>query len=475
MAILCIETSTSSAKSMLYENGAILRLVDCPYGQAANVITIDADGMFSCVIKSVKETLSGFSGTVEAVGLCGIWHSLLLLDKTMRPLGPISTWANGMADATAAEYRKDKAASLAYYKKTGCIVHSNYPLWQYRHLVRTGDSRIGHTAALSGQLEYLFFLLTGERVNSLNCASGSGMVDLASRRYDPVLLALADIDDTMLAPIEEPTYHAPLCDAAAKLLGLPTGVPVVCGGADGALNQIGSGATPPGIMTLSVGTSGALRVSCDAPNLPDTPSIWCYYLADGKYITGAATSGACSCLNWFVKDVLGGKLTYKELDATVDPLSHDGAPFFLPYNYGERCPYWTPDRTGGFFGLRGNPSKEQLYYAVLEGVTFNLKQCYTILTKAVGVPDEIRVSGGIIKAEPWLRLLADVFERPLLISPVQHASTLGAAALAMRAVGMIGALEEFQPGVGQTVENTAGRSVLLSNRYEKYLQYDMLQ
>ena len=472
MAVLAIETSTSSAKAMLYDGG-VLSVRDVPYeAGSANVITIDAAAMLRAVTACVHAVLEGFSGRVEAVGLCGIWHSLLLLDENGEPMGPISTWANGFADETAAAFRRDETAARAFYHKTGCVVHSNYPLWQYRHLWLTGDERVKRTAAVSSQLEYLFCFLTGRRAASLCTATGSGMVNLHTLRYDPELLALAGLKEEQLAPLREPCWHAPLCGRAARLLGLPEGVPVTCGGADGALNQIGSGAMESGIMTLSVGTSAAMRMCTDAPLLPETPSTWCYYLADKKYIMGAATSGACNCLNWLVEDVFGGRFSYGELDHSWNTADMLDAPVFLPYNYGERCPHWNPRRTGGFFGLKGNPGKEQLYYAVLEGVCCNLYHCYTLLRTVTAEPGEIRVSGGIIKSAPWLQLLSDLFGKPLHVSLTQHASTVGAAALALRAAGVINALEEFTASAGAEVMPAAGTHAFLQQRFARYLAWE---
>ena len=103
------------------------------------------------------------------------------------------------------------------------------------------------------------------------------------------------------------TYEevSPLTDEGAELLGITPGIPVVGACSDGGLNQVGAGATASGIMTFSVGTSGAIRLSTEEPVLPEDPGTWCY-LSPAGYLSGAATSGCCNCVDW-AKDRLFGK------------------------------------------------------------------------------------------------------------------------------------------------------------------------
>src|SRR5690606_21243163 len=165
----------------------------------------------------------------------------------------------------------------------------------------------------------------------------------------------AGIDESALSPLVEPTYYAYLTETAAKEMGLPSGIPVVIGGSDGALNQIGVGAMEEGIMTLSVGTSGALRLTSEMPVIPPEPSTWCYYLADGKRIAGAATAGAGNCVDWFVKRLnIHSGLGFDELESYMEGIDRGEAPIFLPFLYGERCPGWEDESEGSFYGMTGS-------------------------------------------------------------------------------------------------------------------------
>ena len=149
-------------------------------------------------------------------------------------------------------------------------------------------------------------------------------------------------------------------------------------------------------MTLSVGTSGALRLAYDEPVLPENASTWCYYVLNGKRLAGAATSGAGNCLEWFAKKAYKGSgLKFKQLDKIAMEVNVEKAPIFSPFLFGERNPGWQDSRQGGFMGLKSHHEIGDLYHAVLEGVLFNLFQCYKTLINITGEPQEIRISGGI--------------------------------------------------------------------------------
>ncbi len=313
--------------------------------------------------------------------------------------------------------------------------------------------------------------MTGEEAVSKIIASGTGFFNINTLDWDSDLLNFAGIDESALSPLVEPTYYAYLTETAAKEMGLPSGIPVVIGGSDGALNQIGAGAMEEGIMTLSVGTSGALRLTSEMPVIPPEPSTWCYYLADGKRIAGAATAGAGNCVDWFVKRLnIHSGLGFDELESYMEGIDRGEAPIFLPFLYGERCPGWEDERQGSFYGITGNHLIGDMYYSLLEGILFNLYHCYIILTEVMNVPDEIRISGGITNSDIWLQMAADIFQREIITSQIEHASIIGGVALALNAMGELKSLYEFSSPIGKVIEPNPDMATFYRRRFEKYLE-----
>jgi len=472
--ILALETSTSASKVAIFSsNEGLIKVSSIPYDESiCDTLTQDAKGIFNILIKEIREILKSNTHEIDAISLCGIWHSLLFLDKNREPLTPIYTWADTRAFKTVAEYRQDEHLWKWFYNKTGCAVHSLYPVWKVIHFRKEEPDLFKKACYITSQLQYVFEQLTGERVGTKTIASGSGMFNIHKLDWDEDILKFAGISLSMMCELKEATYSAPLKDSMAQLLGLKSGIPVIIGGSDGALNQIGAGALKRGIMTLSVGTSGAIRLAYDEPVLPENGSTWCYYALNQKRLAGAATSGAGNCLEWFKKKANKGcGFSYKELDEMAAKVNIQTAPIFLPFLYGERNPGWQDSRDASFVGIKGHHEMGDLFHSVLEGVLFNLYQCYRALTKITGEPKEIRISGGIENSPLWLQMAADIFNRDIFTSGIQHMSTVGAAVLALNVLGEITDIEKYEPGSGQKYTPNKDKSEIYQDRYQEYLYY----
>ena len=134
-------------------------------------------------------------------------------------------------------------------------------------------------------------------------------------------------------------------------------------------------------------------------------------------------AGACNCVNWFREELLGGRLA-EDLEWPEDGLPILEPPVFLPFLYGERCPGWRDDRLAGFVDVSGRHGPRDLYLALRMGILFSMLQCYGPLTAMVGEPRDILVSGGILNSPQWCRMLADILNHPVQLTPNQDASLL---------------------------------------------------
>ena len=126
---------------------------------------------------------------------------------------------------------------------------------------------------------------------------------------------------------------------------------------------------------------------------------------------------------------------------------------------------------GGFVGVDAAHNQVHLYYAVLEGILFNLYQCYLRLAEVGGVPMEIRVSGGILNSPLWLQMAADIFGKPMLTSGFANDSTVGAAMVALKAAGIINRIEDCLPEIRHTYQPRVEYHRLYQVRFANYLDY----
>jgi len=477
MLILVLEASTASAKAMLYHSEkGIISVLNRNYSpESGDIATYDADRIMDETLWTGKELLAEHHVThVDLVATCSIWgHSLLMLDRDKKPVSRLKTWADTSAAVTTEKYRQDVQLFNDLYQRTGCPIHTTYTLWKYVHEKEHGA--VDRVSYISTMPDYLFYRLTGDFSVAKSTISAGGFLNTHTLDWDEEALRVAGITPDMLPKLVESEYLTPLSSEAAGILGIRSGTPVLVTGADGCMNQVASGAFGRNIMTLSVGTSAAMRISTHKPVLAEYPSTWCYVGVEGMWIAGSATAGAGNCVDWMGKKILGynSSLTFADLDdGARQTLEKGDAPIFLPFIAGERCPGWDDTRRAAMFEMKIDHDIFDLYFAVLEGVLFNLKQCYDITIPIVGQPPEfISISGGIEKSPFWLSMAATIFGLPVYTGGLMHASLLGAAYMGMKAAGEVNSVKEIRPVTKECWEPDSEKREFFEKRYEKYLRY----
>ncbi|MDR1520400.1 MAG: hypothetical protein LBU23_09710 [Planctomycetota bacterium] len=467
MLALVLESSTSAAKALLYDDreGALAEETEtyAPEWDAGG--RQDADQVFQATMRAGRKAAAG--RRVDAIGIGGIWHSIVPCDRDMNPVERSCTWAFTGPDELCRGYRAQTELARGIYRRTGCMPNITYQPYAILHLIRNGFDPAGRLFASQAGLN--FFRLTGERLETKSIVSGMGLLNTHRLVYDEEILAMIGCGPEQFGALADYRQTRPLTSQAAAALGVPSGIPVTPPHSDGALNQVGNGCMRTGAMTFSVGTSAAIRLSTDRPVLSDPPGTWCYVGAE-DWLCGAATNGACNCVNWFKETVLENRWSFAELEAEL-PRASAASPVFLPFLFGERCPGWDDTRRAGFAEIRAGDQAATLFRGVLEGVLFNVFHCYKILTALAGEPAEIVMSGGILNSPAWIQMAADIFQREISLSPTAQASTLGGAALALRAAGALADVRAFGKGDLAKIQPRADRRDEYAAKFARYLEY----
>ncbi|MDR0526178.1 MAG: FGGY-family carbohydrate kinase [Spirochaetaceae bacterium] len=473
--ILALESSTASAKALLYnpKTGITEHVAAQAYGEDAWPARgiHDPQAVAGCTFALGRRVCEGFR-KVEAIAVCGTYHSVVLCERPrpgtpggLRAITPVYTWMSPIAETLAAARRSDAGYTRQYYQRTGCMVNALYPAFQ---LMALRDAGVGfENTRIASESGFVFSQLTGQAVETGCTNSGGGLINLQSRDWDPQTIDEIGLKEENLSPLAMYRDARPLSSAGAALLGLPSGIPVLPSYPDGALNQVGSGALGNGAMTFSMGTSGALRLSVSAPLVPETPGTWCY-LSPSAWLSGAAVNGACNCVDW-VKAMLFPAASYSEIEREKPKFQN--MPYFLPFIFGERCPGWNDAKKGGFYELRSHHTPQDIYYSVLEGVLFNVYQCYELLCKTAGKPEQIQLSGGILNSAHWKEMCADIFGRSLHCAKIPQASLAGGVVLAMEVTGFLSSIEDHKVEIDEILQPDMNRHRIFMKRYAKYLEY----
>lgn len=464
MNILVLEASTTSAKAMLYktEDRTFEVRVKAYANNYEDVTLHNAEHVYQDMIAVGRELLD--NRAVDMIALSGTWHSLVLCDRDMKPVTPVYLWSHTGAAPVCKALRQDQAYVDAFYQKTGCMVNAIYPFFKLKMLKEQGYQFEQHY--IMGQGTYNNYRMTGQRVITACLASGTGLLNTWSKSFDPDLMQELGVLPEQLSRLVSYNETFPLTEQAARELGVRPGIPVIPTNSDGGLNQIGAGAVQDGVMTFSVGTSGAIRLTTSKPVLPDRPSTWCY-MSPKNWLSGAATNGCCNCVDWFKERVGLSKLSYAQLEQDIADFETN--PVFMPFLFGERCPGWNDERRGGFLQVLPQHKLSDLYLAVQEGVLFNLYHCYRILSEVNGNPGHIRFSGGILHSERWTQMCADIFQRELEVNQNEHGSMLGGAVLAMELLGVIKDVCAYEPEISRIIRPNAEKAALYQKKFERYL------
>jgi xylulokinase len=278
-------------------------------------------------------------------------------------------------------------------------------------------------------------------------AGGSGTIlfNLKERSWSEEMLAALNIPADWLPPtFEGPQITGGISTEAASETGLITGTPVVGGAGDQAAQAVGVGAIDPGIIALTLGTSGVVFAPTASALIEPEGRLhaFCHALPGRWHFMGVMLSAAGS-LQWH-RDTIAPDLSFDQLVNEAEGVSPGSEGLlFLPYLTGERTPYPDPLARGAWIGLTIRHQREHLTRAVLEGVAFGLKDSFTLIQKAgLGAIDQVRVSGGGAKSQLWKQILADVLEVELVTVNTTEGAAFGAALLAGVGAGLFANVTE---------------------------------
>ena len=389
------------------------------------------DGIASSIRSALQEAnLTGEA--IKGIGLTGQMHGLVLLDANGNVLRPSILW-NDQRTQAQCDWMTEKIGFERLIQLTGNRALTGFTapkiLWVREH----EPDVYAQVAHILLPKDYIRYKLTGDYATDLAGAAGTSLLNVEKREWSQEVLDALDIPMEWLPKTHEGTaITGTISQAGAEATGLKVGTPVVGGGGDQAAGAVGVGAVEPGVIALSIGTSGVVFASLDSYAYEPQGRLhaFCHAVPNRWHFMGVMLSAAGS-LQWY-RDTLASDVDFDALLAPAGdvPVGSDGL-VFLPYLTGERTPHPDPLARGAFVGLTVRHTQAHMTRAVLEGVSFGLKDSFTLIAEA-GLPDEIevRVSGGGAKSPIWRQILADVLDAKLVSVSTTEGGAYGAAILA---------------------------------------------
>jgi len=439
--ILAIDIGTTSSKGMAItasgEVVAVRQEYYCTDYPQPGFAEQNAEVIFRAVAKLISEILKDCSSS-ECLGICfsAAMHSLLAVDVNGVAITPIIIWADTRATKQSKRL-KEMGVAQELYEKTGTPIHPMSPFCKLLWWKENQNHIFESTHKFVSIKEYIVFQLTGEYLVDFSTASATGFFDIEELKWST---RAQDFHGVSFAKFSKPVsiYHQVELKGQwfNDLRNRPT--KLIVGSSDGCAAHVGSLALENEQLSITLGTSGAVRLARKQPLLHPHGLVFNYVLERDIFICGGASNTGTSLLDWYSEkfDPSASKKLVDFVKEIEDIEPGSGGLIALPYLHGERAPLFDPDARGVFFGVSVNHTRKHFQRALVEGICFSLKSILNLVEDAVKRSPPIQVSGGIIHSKIWLQLLSDVLGRELIVNSTQDASAIGAVMIGCKSLGI---------------------------------------
>ena len=458
--VIGVDLGTSGTKTVLFDEtgkGIASHTIEYPMYQPQNGYAEQnpadwREAAFN-TIRAVMDKSGVRADEVRGIGLSGQMHGLVMLDAAGNVLRNSIIWCDQRTAAECVEITQKIGAErliaiTANPALTGFT--ASKILW-----VRSHEPELyAKCRHILLPKDYVRYCLTGEFATEVSDASGMQLLDIPKRQWSDEVLEKLGIEKSLLAKVyESPEITGTLTAEAAAKCGLQAGTPVVGGAGDNAAAAVGTGVVRDGRAFTTIGTSGVVFAHTSEMTIDPRGRVHTFCCAvPGAWHVMGVTQGAGLSLKWFRDQFCDTEKTTARLMGVDEYYLMDKAVMespigankllYLPYLMGERTPHLDPDARGVFFGLSGMHTRRDMLRAVMEGVTYSLRDCVEVCREmGVNVSDMMACGGG--GASPvWRQMLADLYGCPVKTADSKEGPALGAAILAMVGAGMYDSVPE---------------------------------
>ncbi len=392
-------------------------------------------------VNGLKELVKGHKDEIKAISFSGQMHGLVILDEHDQVLRNAILW-NDQRTVEDVDYLNEDIGIETLLDATGNIALTGLTAPKLLWVKRNEPELFKRISKIMLPKDYIAYMLSGVFATDVSDVSGTLYYDVKNKKYSEKLLNILSINESQLPKVFE-SYEkiGTLKEEFKKSLNIKQDIDIIIGAGDQAAGAVGIGIVDDGLASVSLGTSGVVFVASDAFKEDRKSYLQSYAHANGKYHMMGVMLNAAGSLNWWSEKIFQN-FNYSDFFEKLELTSIEDSLYFLPYLSGERSPINDPDATGVFFGLRLEHRKAHMDRAVIEGVTYALKQSFDLI-KDLGVEiNQLRITGGGAKSQVWAQMIADIFNVEVLTIKIEEGPALGAAILAMVGNGLYNTVEE---------------------------------
>ncbi|WP_295746440.1 gluconokinase [uncultured Limosilactobacillus sp.] len=447
---LGVDVGTTTTRAVVYDQTA-RKIQEASqtyplYRQADGMAEQEPRQLVNAVVDVINEVVAAADLTpneIKAVGFSSSNQSVILLDDHYQPLTRVITWADTRAARVAKRVQQSLTAQ-PLYSRTGTPIHPMSPLIKLMWLQEAHPDLMAKAAYVGDVKSFLFNQLFGCFKVDISIASSTGMFNITKSEWDSEALKMAGISSDQLPQVVNgTTQQRGLVETMADRLNLPKDVPFIFGAYDGAMTNVGVGATAEDTVAITIGSSAGVRVVTDHPVIDPEQRLFCYCLDEGKWVVGGPLNNGGAVFDWAVRHMVdtnavrnsgGDQFDVANSVIAETPVGAHGL-IFHPFLGGERAPLWDANARGSFSGLTPLHTRADMLRAVMEGITMNIATVFQVLCELVGRPKSVTATGGFSRSLVWRQMLADVLNTEVKVPQHFAAAALGAATMAMKSVG----------------------------------------
>ncbi len=471
MFYLGVDLGTSSIKLVVMdENGNIQATAGAEYG-----LSFPKPGWSEQSpadwIKGMKESFKKLSEKIDLKKVKGIsfggqMHGLVILDEKDNVIRPAILWNDGRTQKEC-DYLNKTVGREKISSYTANMALTGFTAPKILWVKENEPENFKKICKIMLPKDYLAYVLTGVHCTDYSDASGMLLLDVKNKCWSKEMMDLCDVKESQLAKLYE-SYEVVgtvKADVAAEL-GLGADVKVTAGAGDNAAGAIGTGTVKDGMTIVSLGTSGTVFTASDKFAVDDKNALHMFAHANGKYHLMGCMLSAASSNKWWMDEIIGTK-DYAGEQKAITTLGENHV-YYLPYLMGERTPHNNPNARGSFVGMTMDTTRADMTQAVLEGVTFALRDSLEI-ARSLGVKiDTIRATGGGAKSPLWRKLLANIMNVNVEIMNSEEGPGYGAAILAAVGCGEYASVEEATEKIVKVSDKLSPDAELVKKYEVKY-------
>ena len=477
MLFIGVDLGTSAVKLLLMdEAGTIKKIVSKEYplyfphpGWSEQ----NPEDWFAQSMAGIKElTAECDKNKVAGISFGGQMHGLVALDQEDKVIRPAILWNDGRTGKET-DYLNQVIGKDKLSEYTANIAFAGFTAPKILWMKNNEPDNYKKICKIMLPKDYLAYMISGSFCTDVSDASGMLLMDVKNRCWSKEMMDICGITEEQLPKLYE-SYEVvgTLKPEIAKELGLSEEVKVIAGAGDNAAAAVGTGTVGDGRCNISLGTSGTIFISSKEFGVDEHNALHSFAHADGYYHLMGCMLSAASCNKWWNEDILKTQ-DFAAEQAQIEKLGENNV-FFLPYLMGERSPHNNPNVRAMFIGMSMDTSREDMTQAVLEGVSFGLRDSLEV-ARSLGIQIErTKICGGGAKSPLWKKMIANIMNMKVDVIESEEGPALGAAMLAAVGCGAYPDVETIAEKMVKVVDTVEPDPKLVAKYEEKYQQFKRL-